>query len=153
MPWQIAVTLRVGYQNLTAGIECLTDYVVVVALEIKPEFDQEELSRQPDVLASSDPADTRGVGSPDLLPQEQLREIIALPKQNRELVEAGSMAVQLVLQGRASWKMGQQQVRGGNCCSERFPVESFECLDRFRKGPGPVVYAGNEVAVEVDELE
>ena len=63
------VALGMGDHDLAAGIEHGPHDIVVIALQLKPELDQQKPAGQPDIGTAGHPIGAAGIGGQDLLAQ------------------------------------------------------------------------------------
>jgi len=137
------------YEDLTAGIEHFAHDLIVVTLQGEPELNQEKSAREPHLSSPGNPPDAGSIGGPDLLTQQEFRKLIPLLQQDAKLVEGSVLPVQFPVESRSGRKMGEQEVRCGDCSAHSLAVQTFQRLDGLCQRPGSVIHVRKQVAVQV----
>ena len=127
-------------------------HVQVRPAQFEAELHQDRLrASQPDVGPGHDPLERGRVGRPDLLAQAEGREVGVAGHGVGQAVEGPALQVELPADRAVRGETRHEQVWRGHQGPDAFGVQFAEGRQRLTDVRGPVIDAGDEVVMQVDE--
>jgi hypothetical protein len=145
---QVVVALGMSDDNLPAGVEDLTNHVVVVSLQLEAELNQKVSVRQAYIRSPYHSADGTGIGRPNLLAQRQGREIVSPLSGLLQAVERITMEIELPIQCRPI-ELRKEKMGSRNDGADSLAVQGRQRGQGVRNAGSSIVHPWNQVAVEI----
>ena len=123
------------------------------AVEVESEFHQQEPARKAYIRPVDHPTYRDRIRGPDLLSQVDGWDASRAVRRSFQVSERSPVTVQLPLDGILGGQMREQKVRRRHQPADTLTIQALKRLEGFAHGARPVIHAGHQVAVQVDDGE